>query len=227
MSGRSPGTARLTTASAIGPELVVHGARRDAADRATLGRLARLGLGPYLLADDLVAGRGQHRVAAVEVQQHEPPRRVAEVVHLRHRLLARGSSPCRGARRCAASRARAGSSSRRPRSRGAGARPRCAAPRAASVPATATRPARTAAAASASAARGTMRSIQCQADAGWPDGSAYWWRSGPRATPTGRSSRAATPCGRCRGRRQRRARRGTSRRSPRTRHCGRRPRRAA
>ena len=132
------------------------------------------------------------------MQQHEAARRMAEVAHLRDRLLAPVAALAEvhgAAQPVELVRDRLlVDLGREPRSPGGDAqRLRGERARDGDAPGRARQPA-----ASASAARGTMRSIQCQSDAGWPASGAYWWPPG-RAAAHGSTQSRATPFGSCAG----------------------------
>ncbi len=158
------------------PELVVQRRRGDLPD---LG-LAR---------EHRVAVLRQHPLRAVEVQQHQSPRRMTRGCAPSRRSPARDSSPWSGARPNAASRARAGSCVHPPRSRAADARRRCAAPRARAFRRRAGSRRR---ARSGARRRGTRCTSRRRTDARCA--SEYWWP--PRCTAIhGSCQTSGTPFG--------------------------------
>ena len=162
-----------------------------------------------------VAGRGQHGVAAVEVQQHEPARRTAEVHDLRDRLLAPVAALAQvdgAAQPVELVRERLLVDLGR---EAGAATPRSGAPRAASdardgraTGATRLRRARPARRAARS------RSIQCHSDAGWLGSRAYRCRSAarrPRVGPVDARRPGRAPAPRIERRRRHRADDGVAR----------------
>ena len=157
-------------------------------------------------ADDVVADadrgarRGQHAVAAVELQRHEPARRVPEVVHLRDRLLPAVAALAQVHGGAQPVRARAAARARRPRPTSADAMRRRAARRRRRDRRGRARPRPRHAAMRGSSSRVTIASAQSRSAPGC--GSTARSRSRPpRCRATGRSRRAARRSARPRRRR--------------------------